>query len=89
MGKEEKLLEYWRELSAEEQDCVLEFTQLLQANRPSQQDCLSVRSRDQLEALLLEGVNSLDRGEGVEATDEWWEQKRQNLIARQKQHGEQ
>jgi hypothetical protein len=52
MGKEEKLLEYWRELSSEEQERVLELTQSLRANRHSLQDRLSVQSRPQLEALL-------------------------------------
>jgi hypothetical protein len=33
MSKEEQLLEYWRELSTEEKERVLEFTQSLQANR--------------------------------------------------------
>ena len=33
-----------------------------------------------VEALLLEG---LDSGEPIEATDDWWEQKRTQLMQRQ------
>ena len=85
MGKEEKLLEYWRELSSEEQDRVLKFTQSLQSNRHAVAEPLIVRSQEQLEELLLEGTSSLDQNGGAEATEEWWEQKRQNLITRQNQ----
>jgi hypothetical protein len=30
--------------------------------------------------LLIEGLDSLDRGEVIEATDDWWEQERLDLI---------
>lgn len=85
MGKEEKLLEYWRELSLEEQDLVLKFTQSLQANRRTMLEPLTVRSQEQLEELLLQGLNSLDEGNAIEVTNDWWEQKRQSLIAKQNQ----
>jgi len=35
-----------------------------------------------LDRQLTEGLDSLDRGEGIEATDDWWEAERQNLIER-------
>ena len=31
------------------------------------------RAQEQLDSLLLEGLDSLERGEGVEVTDEWWD----------------
>jgi antitoxin ParD1/3/4 len=34
-------------------------------------------AKKQLETLLLEG---LDSGESIEITDEWWEQKRSELV---------
>lgn len=34
-------------------------------------------AKTQLETLLLEG---LDSGESIEITDEWWEQKRNELV---------
>lgn len=34
-------------------------------------------AKTQLETLLLEG---LDSGESIEITDEWWEQKRSELV---------
>ena len=39
-----------------------------------------INSDQELEKLLIEGVDSLDRGEGIEATDEWWEQERNLLM---------
>lgn len=41
-----------------------------------EQDRLS--QQDRIEALLVEGLES---GEPIEATDEWWEQKRSALLA--------
>ncbi|PZV10657.1 MAG: type II toxin-antitoxin system ParD family antitoxin [Leptolyngbya sp.] len=35
-------------------------------------------AREQVEAMLLEGLES---GEAIEVTDEWWQQKRDRLIA--------
>ncbi len=36
-------------------------------------------ARSQLEAKLIEGLHS---GEPIEVTDEWWEQKRRELLQR-------
>jgi antitoxin ParD1/3/4 len=36
-----------------------------------------VAQQNRVEALLLEG---LDRGEAIVATDDWWEQKRNQLV---------
>lgn len=33
--------------------------------------------QEQVESLLLEGIDS---GEAIEATDDWWNQKRQQLV---------
>jgi antitoxin ParD1/3/4 len=38
--------------------------------------------QSRIEKLLLEG---LDSGEGIEITDEWWEQKRSQLIEKIRQ----
>ncbi|MGJ3246649.1 MAG: ribbon-helix-helix domain-containing protein [Elainellaceae cyanobacterium] len=38
-----------------------------------------VAQQERVESLLLEG---LDSGEPVEATDDWWEQKRNQLVER-------
>lgn len=40
------------------------------------------KSEDRLDALLLEGLEKLDAGKGVELTPELWEKKRQDLIRR-------
>ncbi len=39
-----------------------------------------INSDQELEKLLIEGVESLERGEGIVATDDWWEQERDRLI---------
>ena len=39
-----------------------------------------INSDRELEKLLIEGVDSLERGEGIVATDNWWEQERDRLI---------
>ena len=39
-------------------------------------------AKEQLEAMLIEG---LDSGEAVEVNDEWWEQKRGNMVERLRQ----
>lgn len=87
MSNEEQLLEYWRKLPSEAQHQVLKFTRLLQTNNNPEgfgaPDHLTIRSREHLDQLLQEGLESLDRGEGIELTDQWWEQERQNLIAKQ------
>lgn len=33
-----------------------------------------------LDDLLMEGLDSLERQEGIEATDDWWAQERQDLT---------
>lgn len=38
-----------------------------------------VAQQERIESLLLEGVES---GEPVEATDDWWEEKRSQLVKR-------
>jgi hypothetical protein len=35
-----------------------------------------IDSTQKLEVLLMEGVDSLERGEGIVVTDDWWEQER-------------
>jgi antitoxin ParD1/3/4 len=40
------------------------------------------RAQEQLDSLLLEGLDSLERGEGIEATDEWWDTERDRLSAK-------
>jgi antitoxin ParD1/3/4 len=37
------------------------------------------RAQEQLDSLLLEGLESLEQGNSIEATDEWWEQERDRL----------
>ncbi|NMF83774.1 type II toxin-antitoxin system ParD family antitoxin [Nodosilinea sp. P-1105] len=45
------------------------------------------QAKESLDSLLITGLDSLDQGEGIEATDNWWEQERQDLIEnRQNQH---
>lgn len=39
-----------------------------------------INSDQELEKLLIEGVDSLERGEGIVATDDWWDQERDRLI---------
>jgi hypothetical protein len=56
-------------LSLAQQESVLHFIEQL-----SPPDV--IQSKEQLEELLLDGLDSLGRGEGIEATDEWWEQER-------------
>lgn len=41
-----------------------------------------VAQQEQIESLLLEG---LDSGDPIEATDDWWEQKRARLVERSHQ----
>lgn len=40
--------------------------------------------QERIESLLLEG---LDSGDSIEATDDWWEQKRARLVERLQQSG--
>ena len=39
-----------------------------------------IDSTQKLEVLLMEGVDSLEWGEGIVVTDDWWEQERDRLI---------
>jgi antitoxin ParD1/3/4 len=39
------------------------------------------RAQEQLDSLLLAGLESLERGDGIEATDEWWDTERDRLSA--------
>ena len=89
MSKEELLLTYWHKLSAHEQDDLLELARSLIAANPVDRDQdfgapeqLQVRSQQQLEMLIQEGLSSLEQGQGIAATDEWWEQERQRLLMR-------
>lgn len=41
-----------------------------------------VSQQERIESLLLEGLNS---GDAIEATDDWWEQKRARLVGRLQQ----
>ncbi|NJM47238.1 MAG: hypothetical protein HC860_14675 [Alkalinema sp. RU_4_3] len=83
MSKEELLLEYWHELGSEAQDQLLQVAQSLQPDADhGAPDHLKVRSKAQLDQLLLQGIESLDRGEGIELTDEWWDQKRRERQVR-------
>jgi hypothetical protein len=77
MSKEELLLEYWYELGSEAQDQLLQVARSLQPDiDQGAPEHLQIRSKAQLDQLLLQGIESLDRGEGIELTDEWWDQKR-------------
>jgi hypothetical protein len=98
MSQEELLLTYWRTLAPAAQQQVLQFTQALQAQHPSDTASspdwsapshLEIQSPQQLNALLQEGLESLEQGAGIEATDEWWEQERSHLIRRLAQDSQQ
>jgi antitoxin ParD1/3/4 len=39
-------------------------------------------TEDRLDALLLDGLESLDAGKGIELTPKYWEKKRQDIIRR-------
>lgn len=71
MSKEELLLEYWYELGSEAQDQLLQVARSLQLDIDhGAPEHLKIRSKTQLDQLLLQGIESLDRGEGIELTDE-------------------
>ena len=62
-----------RALSLNQQKSVLNFIDhILSPN--------VINSDQEVEKLLIEGVDSLERGEGIVATDDWWEQERDRLI---------
>jgi hypothetical protein len=69
---QELVIDKVRALSLEQQKSVLDFI-----------DCIlspnAISSVQELEQLLIEGVDSLERGEGIIATDEWWEMERDRL----------
>ncbi len=70
---QELVIDKVKALSLNQQKTVLYFIdQLLTPN--------VIDSAQKLEALLMEGVDSLERGEGIVATDDWWEQERDRLI---------
>lgn len=81
MSTEEQLLEYWRKLPSDAQHQVLEFTRSLQteANSPDlgAPEHLSIQSREHLDRMLREGLES---GDSIEVTDDWWAQKRDQLF---------
>jgi hypothetical protein len=57
-------------LSTEQQQSILQFVE----------EISNPQSEGQLEEQLLQGLDSLERGEGIEATEEWWEQERNFLL---------
>ncbi|BAS57990.1 hypothetical protein NIES2135_26270 [Leptolyngbya boryana NIES-2135] len=81
MSTEEQLLEYWRKLPSDAQHQVLEFTRSLQTEDNSPDlgapEHLTIRSREHLDQLLQEGLES---GDSIEVTDDWWAQKRDLLF---------
>jgi hypothetical protein len=91
MSQEELLLEQWRYLPTQEQAAVINFAEFLRHKTSPKfhedfdygaPEHLKVRSIEHLNELLQEGLDSLDRGEGIEATEDWWEQERAQLLAR-------
>jgi len=60
-------------LSLNQQESVLQFIE----------DISHPQSKEDIEELLTEGLDSIDRGEGIETTEAWWEQERNFLIERQ------
>jgi hypothetical protein len=87
MTQEELLLDRWRGLPIQAQEKVLEFAQFLQEKQSEDNDFgapehLRVRSAEQLDQMLQAGLASLDRGQGIELTDAWWETERERLIAK-------
>jgi hypothetical protein len=90
MSQEELLLQCWRNLPPAGQARVLAFTQLLHEQESTidledldfgAPEHLRVRSQEQLDRLLQEGLDSLDRAEGIEATEAWWDAERARLVA--------
>lgn len=86
MSNEEQLLKYWRKLPSDAQNQVLEFTKLLQTDSDSSDldlgapKPLTIKSREHLDQLLQEGLES---GDSSEVTDEWWAEKRDRLFNNQ------
>jgi len=71
---QELVLVKMQALSTEQQQSVLQFIDQISSSELS--------NPKHIEELLLEGLESLERGEGIEATDQWWEQERNALIKR-------
>jgi antitoxin ParD1/3/4 len=42
-------------------------------------------AQEKLDALLLQGLESLEQGEGIHTTDEWWNQERDRLVRKLQQ----
>ncbi len=70
---QELVIDKVKALSLNQQKTVLYFIDQLVAPN-------IINSTQELEALLIEGVDSLERGEGIIATDDWWQQERDRLI---------
>jgi hypothetical protein len=70
---QELVIDKVKALSINQQKSVLNFI-----------DCILspnvINSDQKLEELLIEGVDSLERGEGIVATDDWWEQERDRRL---------
>jgi hypothetical protein len=69
---QELVIDKVRALSLEQQKSVLDFIDCILS--PNVVNCIQ-----ELEQLLIEGVDSLERGEGIIATDEWWGMERDRL----------
>jgi hypothetical protein len=70
---QELVIDKMKALSLNQQKSVLNFIdRILSPN--------VINSDQELEKLLIEGIDSLERGEGIVATDDWWEQERDRLI---------
>lgn len=71
---QELVIDKVKGLSLNQQKSVLYFI-----DRISSPNVIS--SDQELEALLIESIDSLERGEGIVATDDWWDQERdQNEV---------
>lgn len=73
------VLEQWRYLPTQERAAVINFVEFLLYKKSAAvqenvdyggPEHLKVRSIDHLNELLQEGLDSLDRGEGIEATND-------------------
>jgi antitoxin ParD1/3/4 len=49
-----------------------------------QQEPRRNQAKETLDDLLMEGLDSLDRQEGIEATDDWWDQEGSTQMACQR-----
>jgi len=70
---QELVIDKVKALSINQQKSVLNFIdRILSPN--------IINSDQELENLLIEGIDSLERGEGIVTTEDWWEQERDRLI---------